>query len=220
MQERQCDDGSVHDEELWADIRGYEGRYQVSTLGRVKSLARMRRGKSGASVPVPEIIMRLSTKNPRNRTRPYVEVRLRNGGSREEPCKAFLVHRLVADAFIKCLEPGEQVDHINGVHGDNRAENLRVMTYVEHGRRHPLIMSGELNRLRAFAFKIKMLNGWKPGQYVRTSEMRERARQHALAKPRKRDDATGQFVSTMPGPMKDEKGRPTRKAASLKRWGC
>jgi hypothetical protein len=47
---------------MWADIRGYEGRYQVSTLGRVKSLARMRRGKSGCEVPVPEIIMALTPK--------------------------------------------------------------------------------------------------------------------------------------------------------------
>jgi len=124
---------------MWADIQGYEGRYQVSTLGRVKSLARVRRGKAGADVPMPERIMRLSTKKDNGRTKPYVEVRFRSGGLRTERCKCFLVHRLVANAFIKSLEVDEQVDHINGIHGDNRAENLRVMKTIEHARLHPLL---------------------------------------------------------------------------------
>jgi hypothetical protein len=124
---------------MWADIQGYEGRYQVSTLGRVKSLARVRRGKAGADAPMPERIMRLSTKKDNGRTKPYVEVRFRSGGLRTERCKCFLVHRLVANAFIKSLEVDEQVDHINGIHGDNRAENLRVMKTIEHARLHPLL---------------------------------------------------------------------------------
>lgn len=144
MLELQCNDGNA---EMWADIRNYEGKYQVSTLGRVKSLARMRRGRSGCQVPVPEKIMALSVKKDNGRTKPYVEVRLRNGGLRTEPCKSFLVHRLVADAFIKPLEKGDQVDHRNGIHGDNRVQNLRVLHQVEHGKTHPLILSGELNRL-------------------------------------------------------------------------
>jgi NUMOD4 motif/HNH endonuclease len=138
VQKHQCNDGNA---EMWADIRGYEGRYQVSTLGRVKSLARARRGKAGADVPMPERIMSLTPKKDTGRTKPYVEVRFRNGGLRTERCKSFLVHRLVADAFIKRLEPGEQVDHINGVHGDNRAENLRVMKTVEHARLHPNVVN-------------------------------------------------------------------------------
>lgn len=126
---------------MWADVRGYEGRYQVSTLGRVKSLARARRGKSGADVPMPERIMRLTPKKDNGRTKPYVEVRFRNGGLRTERCKCFLVHRLVADAFIKPLESGEQVDHINGIHSDNRVENLRVMKTIEHARLHPTVLN-------------------------------------------------------------------------------
>ena len=122
---------------MWADIQGYEGRYQVSTLGRVKSLARMRRGKSNCQVPVPEKIMALATKKDNGRTKPYVEVRFRNGGLRTERGKSFLVHRLVANAFIKPLEAVEQVDHINGIHGDNRVENLRIMKMLEHARLHP-----------------------------------------------------------------------------------
>ena len=136
MQEPQCDVGSA---EMWADIQGYEGRYQVSTLGRVKSLARYRRTKGGGQTWMPERIMRLTPKKDTGRTKPYAEVRLRNGGARTERCKSFLVHRLVAQAFIKQLDAGEQVDHINGRHADNRVENLRVMHYTEHARLHPTV---------------------------------------------------------------------------------
>lgn len=140
MQKPLCDVGSVEDIEMWADVQGYEGRYQVSNLGRVKSLARTRRGKNGGVVPIPERIMRLTPKKDNGRTKPYVDVRFRNGGTRDERCKAFLVHRLVAAAFIKPLEPGEQVDHINQLHNDNRAVNLRVMKSVEHARLHPCVV--------------------------------------------------------------------------------
>jgi len=136
VQKPQCDAGSA---EMWADIQGYEGRYQVSTLGRVKSLARFRKTKGGGQTWMPERIMRLTPKKETGRTKPYVEVRLRDGGPRTEPCRSFLVHRLVAHAFIKPLERDEEVDHRNGAHSDNRVENLRVLHYVEHGRMHPCV---------------------------------------------------------------------------------
>ena len=142
---------------MWADIVGYEGRYQVSSLGRVKSLARMRRGKNNSQVPVPEKVMALTPKKDTGRTKPYLEVKFRNGGLRTEPCKSFLVHRLVANAFIKSLEPGEQVDHINGIHSDNRVENLRVMHYVEHGRVHPMLVGNMLNKIGTAANKAASL---------------------------------------------------------------
>lgn len=159
MQEHQCVDGSVQDIEHWKDIKDYEGKYQISSLGRVKSLSRMRLGKNGCQVPVPEIIMTLAPKKETIRTKPYIEVKFRDGGPRTKPCKSFLVHRLVAAAFIRPLEPREQVDHINGIHGDNRVENLRIMGYQEHARNHPLILSGELNRLGTAANKAASLKG-------------------------------------------------------------
>lgn len=139
MQEHQCVDGTAV--EIWADIRGYEGRYQVSTLGRIKSVARFRRTKRNGQTWMPERIMRVHIKSKVNRTLPYAEIHLRDGSSREVRSKSFLVHRLVADAFIKRLEKTDEVDHINGVHADNRIENLRVLHYIEHARNHPVVVN-------------------------------------------------------------------------------
>lgn len=144
MLEHQCEIGIV---EIWEDIRGYEGFYQVSNLGRIKSLARFRNGKNGGKVPISEKIMKPYRKKPNAKTRPYEEVRLRKNDLRSKNSKCFLVHRLVANAFIKNLEHDEQVDHINGIHYDNRAENLRVMKTIEHARLHPLIVNGKLSEI-------------------------------------------------------------------------
>jgi hypothetical protein len=169
--EHQCKDGIVHNNEQWKDIEGYEGRYQISSIGRVKSLARMRTGKSGCKVPMPELIMALTPKKETRRTKPYVEVRFRDGGRRTGPCKSFLVHRLVAAAFIRPLERKEQVDHINGIHSDNRVENLRIMSYQEHGRIHPNFISKEakdnFQMLAQMALSKKREDGWVSGQYDR-----------------------------------------------------
>lgn len=160
------------DTEIWKDIEGYEGRYQISNLGRVKSLARFRRGKNNSLVPVQEKIMTLNIKKPNGRTMPYAEVRFRDGGTRSTPCKSFLVHRLVAAAFIRPLNAEEQVDHINGVHADNRVENLRILHYTEHGRIHPILMDAQkkvaLQNSAQAAIKTIRVSGWKSGGYTRT----------------------------------------------------
>lgn len=129
--------------ELWKPVVGYEGFYEVSSLGRVKSVARFRRGKNGAVVPVPERIMKLRTHKCRpesTRQRPYQDVQLRNGGPREQRAKLCLVHRLVAEAFIGEIPEDFHVDHINGIHADNRVENLRIVSPQDHYRWHPVVV--------------------------------------------------------------------------------
>lgn len=197
MLEHQCKDGIVHNE-VWKDIIGYEGRYQISSLGRVKSLARMRNGKSGCQVPVPEIIMRATPKKDNGRTKPYLEVKFRDGGLRTEPCKSFLVHRLVAAAFIRPLEFKEQVDHINGIHGDNVVENLRIMSYQEHGRIHPMISdSNKQKQMQALAQgKLQQMrnDGWRAPGYTRTEKHISTLRQNAINKPKERNIENGRFI--------------------------
>jgi hypothetical protein len=127
--------------ERWAPVRGYEGMYEVSDCGRMKSVQRFRRGKSGCLVPMPEKIMALTPKrhSADGRQLPYVEVRLRDGSPRDVRCKAFLVHRLVAQAFVGELFEGCHVDHIDGDHQNNHWTNLRILSAREHGLLHPCI---------------------------------------------------------------------------------
>lgn len=97
--------------EEWRDVTGYEGFYQVSNLGNVRSLDRV----SGGRV--------LKGKQMKGKI-------VRNGGfrqvglSRDGSCRPFYVHRLVADAFIPNLDDLPDVHHKNGDPLDNRADNL------------------------------------------------------------------------------------------------
>lgn len=125
--------------ERWVPVHGYEGRYEVSDHGRVRSVQRFRRGKSGSMVPVCARLMRVTIKKQRNngRTLPYAEVGLRDGAPRSTPSKTFLVHRLVAQAFLGELYEGAQVDHIDGDHQNNHYTNLRILSVREHALLHP-----------------------------------------------------------------------------------
>lgn len=93
--------------EIWKDIDGYSGRYQVSNLGRIKSVNP--RGKDG------EIIFSTCCNQAG-----YRVVNLRTDG---KP-KTFLVHRLVASAFLPNPHNFKIVNHINENREDNRVENL------------------------------------------------------------------------------------------------
>lgn len=111
-----------YENEIWRDIKGYEG-YQVSNLGRVKSLKRFRKGKNGSLVPINEKIKK--------------SVISRNGYYRVELCKnsiqkMYLVHRLVWEAFNGQIPENMQVNHINEIKADNRLENLNLMTPKEN----------------------------------------------------------------------------------------
>ena len=98
--------------ENWRDVKGYEGDYQISDLGRVKSL------KNGK-----ERIRKLVKDN-----RGYLHVLL----SKNKKVKNILVHRLVAEAFIKNPQGKRTVNHINGVKADNRLSNLEWATQSEN----------------------------------------------------------------------------------------
>lgn len=154
--------------ERWVPIFGYEGYYEVSDHGRIKSVQRFRRGKSGSMVPMPEKIMRLRTKkrSVSGRTLPYVEVRLRNGAPRYVRCKAFLVHRLVAQAFVGELYEGAQVDHIDGDHQNNHWRNLRILSTRDHGRLHPCIVDIDRNKHMQNAAQMKIIELRTSGRIV------------------------------------------------------
>lgn len=96
--------------EVWKDIPEYEGLYQVSNLGRVKSLKR-------------KIFLK-----PRLTQRGYVTVVL----YRNSVPNSFQIHRLIAFVFIPNPDNKPQVNHKNGVKTDNRVENLEWVTNYEN----------------------------------------------------------------------------------------
>lgn len=154
--------------ERWASVLGYEGRYEISDHGRIRSMTRWRRGKSGSLVPVQGRIMQLQQKKRSvdGRTLPYIEIRLRDGSPRDVRCKAFLVHRLVAQAFVGELFEGAQVDHIDGDHGNNYYANLRILSSREHGMLHPCISNKSRNMAMQAAAQAKVFTMRQAGEIV------------------------------------------------------
>ena len=103
--------------ELWKDILGYEGFYQISNLGEVKSMP-----KYCGNRPTKE---KLCSQDCR---RGYKSVGLcKNSVLRHKQ-----VHRLVAEAFIPNPEKKPEVNHKNGIKTDNRVENLEWVSHQEN----------------------------------------------------------------------------------------
>ena len=110
--------------EIWKDIKDYEGLYQVSNLGRVRSLDRDTVFKDGRTRHFYGCIRSAGY----NSSTGYKSVTLNKNGKKHSRD----VHRLVAETFIQNPNNLQCVDHINGNKTDNRAENLRWCTQREN----------------------------------------------------------------------------------------
>lgn len=124
-------------EEEWKDIKEYEGLYQVSSLGRVKSLDRTNI-KFNRSVPLRGRMLKLNTNI---HGYPFVTI-YKNG-----VCRSRTVHRLVAEAFILNPEAKPQVNHINGCKSDNRVDNLEWVTASDN-QKHSFRVLGTKNSMK------------------------------------------------------------------------
>lgn len=141
--------------EFWRHIKDYEGLYEVSNLGRVKSLKRRvdiksRKGKV-FNIAINEKILKPGF------NRHYYQVHL----CKEGKYPLYEIARLVADAFIPNPDNKPQVNHINGDKLDNRVENLEWCTCSE-------------NRYHAYRMGLQSAKGENNGQAKLTeSNIRE-----------------------------------------------
>lgn len=99
----------MEEQEIWKDIQGYEGFYQVSNFGRVKSLTRPYRKKE-----------KILSQNLQNSQYKYPYVGLSNNSKTDH----FAVHYLVASTFIEDFDPLSKIIHKNNVETDNNIKNL------------------------------------------------------------------------------------------------
>ena len=114
---------------IWKPVLGYEGRYEVSNLGEVRSLERVVTRHDGFKQTHGAKMLKQTIG-----THGYYAVALCNGG---KSGKTRTVHSIVAEAFLGERLDGHETMHINGIRTDNRVENLRYGTNVEnqHDRR-------------------------------------------------------------------------------------
>lgn len=111
--------------ENWKDIKGYEGYYQVSDLGNVRSLTREVLKSNGGKV-----VLYGKDMTKRKNADGYFQVKLSKDGT----SKTLRVHRLVMETFSPTDESGMEVNHIDLNRINNCLDNLEWKTHIENIR--------------------------------------------------------------------------------------
>lgn len=107
---------------IWANVKNYEGIYQVSSNGEIKSLSRL------VKHPKKDYYIISRYLKPVKMNNGYLTVTLSKNGVQKPTC----VHRIVAEAFVPNYKKLEQVNHKNGDKTDNKVFNLEWMTRSEN----------------------------------------------------------------------------------------
>jgi len=110
--------------EIWKDVKGYEGCYQISNKGRVKSLKRI--VKKSYPPYVQNVKKRIL--KPNIDKDGYAIIMLGARGNKDHARKHFKIHRLVGIAFIPNPKKLPCINHLNGKKLDNRPVNLEWCT--------------------------------------------------------------------------------------------
>lgn len=108
--------------EIWKPIKGYEGLYEVSNLGNVRSLDKH------VMYGNRYCLLKGKPMKPFHNLYGYLKINLHKNGQG----KHYFIHRLVSEAFIPNPNNLPCIDHINTIRDDNRVENLRWCTRKEN----------------------------------------------------------------------------------------
>lgn len=151
------------DIEIWKDIDDFEGLYQVSNLGRIRSLDRyadiFRHGKFYKKLQPGRIL------SIQKDSHGYNQIQLHYGT--RNMVHTFRVCTIVAKHFIPNPENKPCVDHINTIRDDDRACNLRWVTYKENAH-NPLTMKKYLGRKNPQLGKRKPVVQYaKNGEFIK-----------------------------------------------------
>lgn len=148
--------------ENWRPVKGFEGKYEVSDLGRIRSVERKAKMKNRwglCEITVPERIL----SHGKTRTG-HIRVTLYSGEP-SKPSRHF-VHQLVLKAFVGESPAGTEGSHLNGNPSDNRCTNLAWETPRDNNARkhqHGTAQIGEKNSTAKLTFddvkQIRGLNG-------------------------------------------------------------
>ena len=110
--------------EIWKDIPNYEGLYQASNLGRIRSLDRIRKQYNHNGIATVKYKGKILKQQIKSGTGYYV-VRLYDNNKKS---KTKLIHRLIAETFLKNENNNPVVNHIDGNKQNNMATNLEWCT--------------------------------------------------------------------------------------------
>lgn len=152
---------TVKTTELWKNIKGYEGLYQVSNMGRVKSLERTSIDKRGHKHHTKERILK-----SRPNHKGYLRLTLHNDSGKK---KSFFVHRLVCEAFHENTENKPFVNHIDENKTNNIANNLEWCTYAEnnnHGTRNARIAKSLSRPVAQYTLDGELIKVWQSPREV------------------------------------------------------
>ena len=143
-----------YDKEVWKDIKGYEGLYQVSNLGRVRSLDRYREFNNKKCFVKGKILKQgLDTKKR------YLHVQL----SKKGKTKPVQVHTLVGKHFVIGYKEGLEIDHIDTNPINNKSNNLRWVdrsANMLNPKTHAKIIKHHIEVQRRPVIGINIKNGF------------------------------------------------------------
>jgi len=146
------------EQEIWKPVVGYEGLYEVSNLGNVRSVTRTVLQPNKNGVPIAYNTLKGKPMKLSKDRYGYLYCTLSKNGNRTQ----HMAHRMVAEAFLECEDPSKYcVDHINTVRTDNRVENLRFVSIKENNN-NPLTLknlkmalnSGDVQKRRIETLRI------------------------------------------------------------------